>query len=254
MKNEVLIAVVFILIGFYLGGFFNSQIIYITETVPERITPSPSTILNTSYLSNASVVEIKIPAVDDNGEGLITQLFVQAIPGSGKTLANIDNILFFTDTQNSIRTARSVAQNITGKDLSEYDLIYTIIANASVITGPSAGASLAVATVAALEGKEINPKVMMTGNLNHDGTIGPVGQIAEKTRAAQKAGAEIFLVPVTQASKFTFRTERVCETIGSTEFCSVETIPEKINITDGSGITIKEVTNINEVLEYFLID
>ena len=65
-------------------------------------------------------------------------------------------------------------------DLSEYDLVYTIKANATVIEGASAGAALAVATVAALTGKELNSSVMMTGTINHDGTIGPVGGIFEK--------------------------------------------------------------------------
>ena len=138
--------------------------------------------------------------------------------------------------------------------MSEYDLVYTIFANASVITGPSAGASLAVATIAALEGKEVNPRVMMTGNINHRGEIGHVGQIKEKAKAAQDVGVDMFLVPPGQSKTLSYTTERSCETIDDTEFCTIETVQEEINIADELIITIKEVSNIHEALEYLLVD
>jgi uncharacterized protein len=248
-SHELFIIVGLLVIGFLFGSFFNSKIVYVTETFPSTSLPELVTLEGTG-----SVASIKIPAVDDEGSGVITELFVQAVPGNGKTLANIDNILFFTDTQTSIRTARAVAENVTGKELSEINLIYTIVANASVITGPSAGGALTVATIAALEEKGINQSVMMTGSINHNGIIGPVGQIIEKAKAAADVGAELFLIPASQSSRFTFRTERRCEIIDDTEFCTIETIPEKLDLEGESGIYIQEVEDIHDALEYFIIE
>ncbi len=44
-------------------------------------------------------------------------------------------------------------------------------------------------------GWKVNPKVMMTGMINPDGTIGPVGGILEKASAAASVGAKLFLIP-----------------------------------------------------------
>ena len=94
---------------------------------------------------------LQVPAVSADGEGIIVDINVELKPGSGKTLVNIDQILFWTDTQDSIRVAKAVAQNVTGVDMSQYDVIYSIGAQAEAIEGPSAGAAMAIATSLLLE-------------------------------------------------------------------------------------------------------
>jgi uncharacterized protein len=172
VKTRILALIIGLAVGAYIGGFLSSQTIYVYEHYPHIYKPYEG--LGVSNVSHASVM---VPAVDQQGNGVVTILDVQAASGYERTLVNIDKLLFWTDTQNSIRTARFVAENITGVNLSNYDLIYTVKANATVIEGASAGAALTVATVAAIQGKEINTSVMMTGTINHDGTIGPVGEI-----------------------------------------------------------------------------
>jgi predicted S18 family serine protease len=150
-----------------------------------------------------SLAVVMIPALDEDDNGITTTMSVQAFPGSGRILTNIDELLFWVDTQNSIRRATQVAENVTGVNFSTYDVVYTIQANASVIGGPSAGAAITVATMAALTNRSINNSVMITGAVNHDGTIGPVGAILQKALAAKEAGASLFLVPMTQSSEIT---------------------------------------------------
>ncbi len=202
----------------------------------------------------SSFSAIRIPAVDENENGVITMLTVQVLPGSGRVLTNIDRLLFWVDTQNSIRKATTVAENITGMNLTDYDIIYTIQANASVIGGPSAGAAITMATIAALRNMSINESVMVTGSVNHDGTIGPVGGIFEKAVVSREVGAELFLVPLTQSTQVTYKTRQYCEKIGWMDFCTTETYPVKIDIEQDADIRVHEIMNLQEAMEYMLVE
>ena len=199
------------------------------------------------------VKDIKVPAVDKEGNGVITTIVVEVMPGIGRTLVDINNLLFWADTQESIRKARDVAANYTGLDLNNYDLIYHIYANASVVGGPSAGAAITVVTIAALLDKNIRPDVMITGAINYDGTIGPVGDILSKAKVAKENGANLFLVPLTQGKETMYEEREVCKKYGNVEYCTKEQIPKIIDIGQEVGISVIEVKDINEALNYFLI-
>lgn len=201
---------------------------------------------------NSTFIRMKLPAVDAGGNGVVTELDVEAMPGSGRILVDIDNLLFWDDTQQSMRIARNVASNITGLNASKYDFVYNIYANASIIGGPSAGAALAIATIASLEGKKLNESVMITGSINHDGSIGPVGEILAKAKAAKNVNATLFLVPMLQSRDVTYNTVKHCEKYGWTEVCTIEQIPEKIKVGEQAGINIVEVSTVKEAFDYFI--
>ena len=240
MKILVVLMVI-VVVAFFLGGMFFSK----TVVIEER-----TLMLRTEETSTARIF---VPAVDENGQGLITTITVEVAQGSGQTLTSIENILFFVDTQHSIRIARDVAADLTRFDLSEIDLTYTIQADASVIEGPSAGAALTIATIAALEGQTLNQNVMITGTIREDGSIGRVGKVYEKSRAAAEGGATLFLVPrgsgfsVNQGTSY----QRVltCSNQDGLEIC--ETSYEPV-AGSGPGIQIKEVATIEEALPYFI--
>lgn len=99
------------------------------------------------------------------------------------------------DMQGSARLAARVASQISGKNLAEHDFFFVIRSNSEQIGGPSAGATLAVGATAALNGWTVRPDALMTGTVNPDGSIGPVGGIPEKARAAADAGMSVFLFP-----------------------------------------------------------
>jgi predicted S18 family serine protease len=127
MKRE---SKILILIGIFI-------LIYLTPTfLPRKVEIIYYDRTSSPLLYEFSHSEIKIPAIANiNGKktGVITTLKVSAIPGEGRTLTNIENLLFWIDTQSSIRVAKHVAQRITNKDISKIDLIYTIKSNASII-------------------------------------------------------------------------------------------------------------------------
>jgi uncharacterized protein len=235
----ILLILVGILLIFY-GFFYKPQS---KEVVYKFSTLSP----------DVTVRSIKVPAVNKEGNGVMTEIIVEAMPGVGRTLVDINNLLFWADTQESIRKAREVAANYTGIDLNNYDLIYHIYANASIVGGPSAGASLTAVTIAAILKKEIRQDVMVTGVINYDGTIGPVGDILEKAKIAKQNNANVFLVPLTQSKEVRYEEKKVCRKFGNVEYCTIEQIPVVINIKDAVGIEVIEVRDINEVLSYLLI-
>ena len=245
-KALTLVLVVFLAAGILYINKFSTQDIFPSKKSPEKL----------AYIfpdgTNYRLVTLDLPAIDSEGKGVIAKLFVAARTGSGRVLVDINNILFFVDTQNSIRVAERVAQNFSKINLSNVDLIYAIDTPASVIEGPSAGAGLTVATVAALENKTLNPGVLITGTINSDGTIGPVGGILAKAESAKKNGAKIFLVPGGQNSQINYKAVKSCETVGIFKYCSTDYMPEKIEFSSDLGIKIVEVSNIQDALKYFI--
>ncbi|MEZ5171561.1 MAG: S16 family serine protease [Acidimicrobiia bacterium] len=77
--------------------------------------------------------------------------------------------------------AATVATIISGGPLTGREVTYDIQGK---IDGPSAGGALTVATLSAFRGDELDPNVVMTGTINPDGTIGPVGGIPQKISGA----------------------------------------------------------------------
>jgi uncharacterized protein len=253
MKKPAAFAMI-VALFFSAGWILGMQTSSVTITIINETKPIQRVFYEPYQPENAMISTIKLPAVDEEGNGLTTLLHVQLSPGSGRVLANIDRLLFWTDTQNSIRTARKVAADITGVNLSNYDIIYTVETNATSVEGPSAGSALTIATIAAIKGAKINDSVMITGTVNHDGTIGPVGNIMPKAVAAKSAGASLLLVPLMHSSQITYTTKKYCEDIGISKICTTEQVPDTISISDEAGINIIEVNTIEEALGYFLVD
>lgn len=202
--------------------------------------------------SAGHTVTMELPAVDSHGNGVTTQLVVETKNGTGKTLANIDVLLFWVDTQQSIQAARTAAEKLTGVDTSSIDLIYGINANnISLVGGPSAGAALTIATIAALEGKQLAPDVMITGTIEDDGSIGPVGGVYEKARAAKPAGAKTFLVPPNESTETFTAPVETCDKAPGRIFCQTVYQTQTVDIGTDLGITVKEVSNVRDALPYF---
>ncbi|MEM5772725.1 MAG: S16 family serine protease [Candidatus Aenigmatarchaeota archaeon] len=244
MKSLILIFVLLIATMAFLN-FFEANF---RQIKTEVLIPS----LGEKTITESNVVKLPVPAIDEEGKGVMTTLIVEAVPGKGRVLTDINHLLFFIDTQNSIQIAKAVAQNITGIDTSKIDLIYQIETNASAIGGPSAGAALTIATIAALENKTLNQKVGITGTINLDGSIGPVGGIEEKAKAAKEAGIEIFLVPEGQGTQVSYTPKRECKKIGPILYCTTEYLIKKVDVSESVGIQVREISNIKEALKYFL--
>ena len=197
-------------------------------------------------------VTMPVPAVDSHGNGVAANLVVETKKGSGKTLANIDVLLFWVDTQQSIQTAKDVAEELTGVDTASVDLIYGIDAkNVSLIGGPSAGAALTVATIAVLEGKQPSTDVMITGTVEANRSIGPVGGVMEKAKAAKAAGAKTFLVPPGESVDTLTEPVENCTDETGFRYCEKSYKRRTVNIGEEVGLDVFEVSDISGALPYF---
>jgi uncharacterized protein len=110
---------------------------------------------------------------------------------------------------------------------------------------------MTVGIIAALEGWKVNPKVMMTGMINPDGTIGPVGGILEKASAAHDVGAELFLIPQGQRIQYVQETQR--KEIGG--IVEINTRTKRVDVVDYAkerwGLTVIEIKDIYDAVYYF---
>ena len=157
---------------------------------------SGATIVNLNTASNFSQAKIIGVREFDNGSfgGVVADLTVEIRPGSGHVY--LDTIpLTKVDTQASARLAKEVACEVLERDCSKLDFLYTMRSPFVILGGPSAGAAFTAATMAALQGTQINSDVFVTGTINPAGSIGYVGGIYEKVVAAKDRDAKIVLVP-----------------------------------------------------------
>ncbi|MEK6972595.1 MAG: S16 family serine protease [archaeon] len=189
IKTEYFIFGAIIILVFGLG-FFSAMLL-----APEKIVEQPA-VLKVIEQGTKSEAEINIVAVSNAGEGLISKAKVEIMDGEGRILFNT-NPFVEPDTQYSIETAKNVAEKYTKKSLQKKDVIYSVEeTKAKLIGGPSAGAALTIATIAAIENKKVKEDVAITGTIQENGFIGEVGSVLEKATAAAKKGIKTFLIPV----------------------------------------------------------
>ncbi len=186
--------------------------------------------------------------------GTVLKITVEIREGTGLVLVNTA-IPTGVDFQTSARTAVMIAQKYTNFDLSKKDVIFSISSGnqqeLQAVDGGSAGGAMTVLLISDISGKPINSKVLMTGTIEDDGSIGKIGGVSEKADAAGKYGAKIFLVPTGQAitqvqscdekraGSFVYRTctsqDQLLSDLTEKEF----------------GMKVIEINSISDALSYF---
>ena len=82
------------------------------------------------------------------------------------------------------------------EQFAEIDVPVDVDIDLGNVGGPSAGLAFALDVVEELRGGvDGGNRVAATGELRLDGTVAPVGGVAQKTIGARRAGADVFLVP-----------------------------------------------------------
>lgn len=248
--SAALLAAVFL--AGLLAGLGYKSFLQMQEPAPTgRYIPLPEIAGTPVPPSIESSVTIAAPAIDSNGNGTVMNITVQKRGGYGETLIDINDLVFWFDTQESIQAAKSVAEALTGVDTRSINLVYMIRSDASLVGGPSAGAALTIATIAALTERKINDSVMITGTIRPDGTIGQVGGIEEKARAAKDAGISLFLVPKGQGVETFPRPYETCRQAGRFTYCTTTYKEITVDVSQAVGIAVKEVSTIEDAERYF---
>lgn len=185
--------------------------------------------------------------------GEVMRVYARFVEGSGKVfIATTPKIGI--DLQASAETAFGVAQEISKINADKMDSMLTVVSNRTidVVDGPSAGVAITVLLTSLLQGKEIRKDVIATGTIRSDGTIGQVGGIIEKAKAAASVGATTFLVPKGQSTTVIY-VKRVTQE-GRLRIITYE--PVLVNVQEylqeqGYNIKVIEVADIFEALNYF---
>lgn len=201
-----------------------------------------------------NTVYIKAPAVSRtaSGElvGVATTFSITVAPGSGHVYVETWP-LTEVDMQASARLAAQIAGKVLGVDMSKYDVFIHVASDAPTIGGPSAGGTMTVGIIAALKGWKLRDDVMMTGMINPDGSIGPVGGILEKAGAAHDAGMRIFLIPEGQRIQMVQHTEK--KQIGPLVQVTSESEPVDVvkYAKDRWNLQVVEIKDIYDAIFYF---
>ncbi|HDN76148.1 MAG TPA: hypothetical protein ENG05_03365, partial [Acidilobales archaeon] len=210
-----------------------------------------------SEYSTSRFVKLKVPAVyiDEKGvmHGASTEFLVGiAWPGEGTVYFSAEPLTQI-DMQAASRVAAIIASIYAGTSLDYYDFFVRVKSRSEIVGGPSASAITATAFLALITNASILPNVSMTGMIEPDGTIGPVGGVAEKLEAMAKEGIKVFLIPKGQSVVKVLRRYVENKTIGRTVIISERIVPVTVNVTElGAklGVKVVEVGSIIEAYEY----
>jgi hypothetical protein len=120
---------------------------------------------------------------------------------------------------------------LLGMDPAEYRYTYDV---GGRIDGPSAGTLMTVATLATVLGHTVKPEATMTGTINPDGTVGPVGGIPQKVDGAAKAGKKLVLIPAGQRQ--------------AVDLASKQSV-DVVDRGRRQGVEVREVSDVYEAYE-----
>jgi len=209
------------------------------------------TFINVSEgVSCANIVAVRT----DNQFGVLGTVHVEIKNGTGNVLVNTNP---FTDltTQYSVREAVKVAEDYTNRDVTTKDISIYFDINGTLIGGPSAGAAIAAAAIAAMEGKTLKPDVVITGTIEKGGYIGQVGAVLEKAEAAEKNGMNLFLVPKGY-KKLTYYEQKTKEyDIFGFTFVRSYYVQKEIDLGEHmkGKMDVEEVSTIEDVVAYMIL-
>ena len=209
----------------------------------------PSLTNDSSGATSANIVAVR----SDTYAGVIGKVHVEIKEGDGDVLVNTNPFVEPT-TQYSIREAVNVAENFTGMNLSNRDIIISFEINGTLIGGPSAGAATTVATIAVMEGKRVKQDTAITGTIEEGGYIGEVGGVFEKAVAAEKNGITLFLVPRGLKKMIYYEQKTEEREIFGFTFTRVYYIPKEIDLGEymEGKMEVEEVATVGDAVAYMI--
>ncbi len=119
-------------------------------------------------------------------------------------------------------------------DTTQVELPFAVDITTGKIGGPSAGLAFALSVLDELTPGELTGgrKVAVTGTIDVDGNVGPIGGLRQKAVAVRSAGADAFIVPADQTPEQLARARRV---LGADRVYPVATLDEALDVLAGLG-------------------
>lgn len=214
---------------------------------------------NPATIEESRTASLLLPAITEEGHGAVIRLNVEMRPGNGITSISVDASQPYVgpatvDSMKNAVEAISRYSEEAGEKFVQNDFLFSFSLAPEAVEGKSAGAAMAVASLALVEGKELKRSFAITGEIQANGSITPVGAVLQKAQALKRAGITSFLVPWGEAV-------RLVPTVNQTETCTeqqlgngvvtscrtVQTVSNReVNISQEVGIDIVEVRNLRE--------
>ncbi|BBL69080.1 hypothetical protein MchiMG62_22610 [Methanoculleus chikugoensis] len=182
-------------------------------------------------------------------EGAMVNVSVEVVPGRGRVLVQTTPLMGIA-FQDAANLAVVVAANRSRADLTKSDIIFSIQGpeDISEIDGPSAGALMAALLLSVLEDVPLNESVTVTGTIDEDGRIGPVGGILEKAEAARRGGKTLLILSDENNQVFDYHE-------GTRSFGGLRIsrqwppiVDSKEYIEENLGIRVKYVNTVDDLL------
>ncbi|WP_243670389.1 peptidase S16 [Methanoculleus chikugoensis] len=184
--------------------------------------------------------------------GAMVNVSVEVVPGRGRVLVQTTPLMGGIAFQDAANLAVVVAANRSRADLTKSDIIFSIQGgpeDISEIDGPSAGGALMAALLlSVLEDVPLNESVTVTGTIDEDGRIGPVGGILEKAEAARRGGKTLLILSDENNQVFDYHE-------GTRSFGGLRIsrqwppiVDSKEYIEENLGIRVKYVNTVDDLL------
>lgn len=195
-----------------------------------RLTPKP----NRKVPTSPEIGLVNGLAVYGPGLGILLEVEASAVKSRHEGSLTITGIAEEESIGSSARTitrksmARASVENVLtvlnrmGFAAYRYH-IHVNFPGGSLVDGPSAGISMAVAISSAILRRKVHPDIAMTGELGLHGQVKPIGGVMAKITAAVEAGAKRVIIPV----------ENMQETLkhyDKAEIISVESLNEVLEL------------------------
>ncbi len=145
-------------------------------------------------ITHGNVACIDVPAVAEHNKGSLINICIENIAGNGTVFSSIKPIAGGMFQESVLAAYSAVSKQ---RDLSNMDLLIRTNAEgiANHVDGPSAGVAIGVMIRAITENKTLDASKTITGGLDQNGAIIPVGAVPEKVEIAYKGGKRVILVP-----------------------------------------------------------
>ncbi len=144
---------------------------------------------------SARVASMPVPAVLTPRGAELVRLEVEIREGTGEVYVATTPLVGI-QTQDSARTAFTVSRSMAGIG-SNYDALIRLIdpTGSKSVDGPSAGAAMTLIMLSVFENRTVRDDLTMTGTIMNDGSVGAVGGVGEKTKAAADEDMHVILMP-----------------------------------------------------------
>lgn len=226
-------------------------IVIVLLTITSGIAPVYSVTGYKKIMTRSIDVAAVLAEGEEKGEeqGVLSRLIVTvAYPGSGNVYVST-NPLTMLDTQAAARIAAMVAARMAGVNFWKYDYFYEMKSDSIIVGGPSASAAMTALTLACLLNTPVRNDTVVTGMINPDGTVGPVGGLEGKLHAVATRD-KVFVIPVGQRNYTFIVYEKEKLPFGLVIYKPVKKTVDLVKLGQQLGVTVVEASDIEQVYYY----